>query len=455
MKTVLIRQIKTITVARVLSLLLVSHATWGIDNPGLARLVADYGNQYPGLDIAPLAISYVENLQNIRSDESRKRQLEYFESLATQLRDIDSSELGAEDQYTFQHFEYIAEINLQRILLENRYVQARGQDVISNQGIFHESMGKDWYRYFLRKWLSVDTTPEALVEFGNKEITKVQKQISEIQVQTGYADDEPGFYLHLKNANFFLYDEDEITAAYRERENRVTTNLGKLFLEDDAPPINIRPYLVSDKDTPPGSVVLAPEEITFQYNFFQEEHNTRAMDFIFLHEAVPGHAYQYQYFRSSNFDKNIPITASALVEGWAAYCEELGLELGLYQSPYDFLGKLEFDLVRSVRVVMDVGLNYYGWTNQQALDFWHANIKGQDEIAQREIDRMLRWPVQVLTYKVGADKIMALKTLAQQKLGEQFDSKEFHHRIIGFGYVPLFLVERRVNEYIERRLQDQ
>jgi uncharacterized protein (DUF885 family) len=111
---------------------------------------------------------------------------------------------------------------------------------------------------------------------------------------------------------------------------------------------------------------------------------------------------------------------------------------------YDELGRWEWDIVRSVRVPMDVGLNYYGWTDQQALLFWKKNIRGQDNIAMREIARLRRWPAQCITYKYGASQILGWKNTLQKKKGKAFDIRKFHDSILNNGSLPLFMVRENV-----------
>jgi len=124
---------------------------------------------------------------------------------------------------------------------------------------------------------------------------------------------------------------------------------------------------------------------------------------------------------------------SVYLEGWAAYVEELGEEMGLYRTLYDLMGKHEWNLVRSVRVVLDVGLNYKGWSDEKALAFWKTNINNQEDIAMREINRMRRWPVQVITYKYGAARILEKRRAAKLKGG--FNLKDFHQEILSRGAV--------------------
>lgn len=132
-------------------------------------------------------------------------------------------------------------------------------------------------------------------------------------------------------------------------------------------------------------------------------------------------------------------------ERTGAYAEDLGNDLSMYDDIYQQLGKWEWDLVRSARLVLDVGLNYEGWTRKQALAFWHQNIRNQDDIAEREIDRMLRWPAQVISYKVGEQEILRLKKQAQDSEGEDFDIRKFHMQVLEHGSLPLDVLRSKVH----------
>lgn len=132
-------------------------------------------------------------------------------------------------------------------------------------------------------------------------------------------------------------------------------------------------------------------------------------------------------------------------EGWAAYAEEYGKELGLYQTPYEELGRWEWDIVRSVRVALDVAINYCGWNDNQALAFWKKNIRNQDDIAMREINRMKRWPVQVITYKYGASQFLLWKKKMQLKEGASFNISNFHNELLKRGALPFMVLKKYVD----------
>jgi uncharacterized protein (DUF885 family) len=162
-----------------------------------------------------------------------------------------------------------------------------------------------------------------------------------------------------------------------------------------------------------------------------------------MHEAIPGHHLQ------SSLKKQNPGSAQLMelfiypgnFEGWGCYVEYFGKDLGLYNDAYSLLGKWEWDLVRSARLVLDAGIHYYGWTHDQALAYWKETIPGQEDIAEREVNRVTNWAGQTVSYKAGADFIFRLK----EKWRKQNPGKPqwmFHRRYLDCGPVPLQVVEQ-------------
>ncbi len=421
------------------------------DGVALQSLAVEYNEVVADLMIPSLQPGYLDNLNGILDEESRNEQMARFTAIQESLERLDYEALEREGQYYYQHLNYRLGLQLGRLDLENRFREVVPGQVDSTTGIYHQPLGKEWYRYFLDRWLSVSKSPEELFVFGETEVLKVLGQIKEVQEQTGYGDDADAFYRHLNSDEFILENEQDVVESYQQRRAVVQQHLGELFSNINIPDIRIEPFPESNKDTVPGQLVFTPAP-TFRFNFFEQRHNSQDLDFLYLHEVVPGHAFHSQYNQDFPHDSYSlgPIWAySGFAEGWGAYVEELGEELGLYQTPWLKMGKLKFDLVRSARVALDVGINYFGWDNQRALDYWFAHIRGQDQIAQREIDRVRRWPGQAISYKVGAAKLLELRIQAQDALGPDFDIREFHHLVLAFGGVPLFLVERRILDYIQ------
>ena len=183
----------------------------------------------------------------------------------------------------------------------------------------------------------------------------------------------------------------------------------------------------------------------FYYNFFEEPFNKRQIPWLYLHEALPGHHYEINYSRSL---EKLPTQElfynPGYSEGWAAYVEEIGYDIGAYQNIYDELGKWEWDIIRSVRVPLDVGLNYYAWSDERAMMFWRQHIQGKDDIGRREIARMKRWPCQVITYKYGANKILKWKAKFEEV--PDFSLKTFHEKLLGYGPLPFSILEHLIIE---------
>ena len=143
---------------------------------------------------------------------------------------------------------------------------------------------------------------------------------------------------------------------------------------------------------------------------------------------------------------------TAFTEGWGLYSESLGYEIGLYKDPYSRFGALTYDMWRAVRLVVDTGMHYKGWTRQQAIDFFKDNAAKTEADIVNEIDRYISWPGQALAYKIGQLKILELRRKAEQILGKYFDIKAFHDELLGGGALPMQLLETRMNRWLTAEL---
>ena len=140
---------------------------------------------------------------------------------------------------------------------------------------------------------------------------------------------------------------------------------------------------------------------------------------------------------------------TAFVEGWALYSERLGLEVGFYEDPYSNFGRLTYEMWRALRLVVDTGMHYFGWSRQQAIDFMVDNSALTVHNITTEVDRYISWPGQALAYKTGELKIRELRAMAEGQLGEQFDIRGFHDDVmLGSGAVPLDVLQRHVEAWI-------
>ncbi|HEY4196573.1 MAG TPA: DUF885 domain-containing protein, partial [Mucilaginibacter sp.] len=390
------------------------------------------------LHLPDLELSYVSGLQHIASTDSVKRQQDFFKSIKSQLPSYKIEELTPAQKLDYGLISYETDLNLQRIALEQQWLKDRPAE-ISDGGIITIPNGKAWYAYLLKRWINDEVTPDQIYQFGLKEVERVKGRIEDIRKQTGLSEDE--FYKHLNDPSFFIADSNEVQRSFERTKAIIYSNLPKLFNTTKIAPLKIQKGESRQLAQTPGFY----NNNTFYYNLFDKPYNKRQIDWLFIHEGVPGHHYQSSIIADTKVsDVQQLFFYMGFAEGWGAYVEELGKQLGVYKTPYDELGKWEWDIVRSVRVPLDVGLNYYGWTDQQALDFWKKNIRGQDDIAMREIARMRRWPAQVVTYKYGALQVLHWKEELQKNQGKNFDIKNFHDRVLDHGSLPLFMVKENV-----------
>jgi uncharacterized protein (DUF885 family) len=181
----------------------------------------------------------------------------------------------------------------------------------------------------------------------------------------------------------------------------------------------------------------------------------RPSESLFLHETVPGHHFQISIQREQ---ERLPrfrrfVNYSAFTEGWALYAESLGGELGLYNDPYQYFLRLNSELFRAVRLVVDVGLHRKNWSRDQALRFMMDHTGASESGASLEIDRYIAWPAQALSYKIGELRISAIRAKAEQALGPKFDIRAFHDELLKDGAMPLDLLEVKMDAWIAKRIE--
>jgi len=211
---------------------------------------------------------------------------------------------------------------------------------------------------------------------------------------------------------------------------------------------------------------IAPKTTTAYYNqpagdgtragtYYMNTYDLKArplyeLEALSFHEAVPGHHLQIAIMQElpdvPNFRRYTYFTA--FVEGWGLYSERLGLESGFYQDPYSDFGRLTYEMWRALRLVVDTGMHYFGWTRQQAIDYMAQNGALSMHNVTTEVDRYISWPGQAVAYKIGELKIRELRAWATQELGVKFDVREFHDVVLWSGAVPLDVLEANVRAWV-------
>jgi len=415
------------------------------ENIPFQNLISTFESEYTTLNIPYIQLSYKANLENIASKKELNTQRTFFLKYQNALKPYlnSSSQLSKDEQLTLEVLLYEIDLNLERIYLETKWIS--GNLSIKGHRIFDEKLGKEWYHYFLKKWIDKDLTPDAAYQFGLKEIKKVKERMMTLQSEI-----ETYEFKHPSLDNdYLLSDEELIIEKYNNLNALILKNARHYF-----PYVDEIPALQITRGTNQAMAIVPAYygNNTFYFNFFQNNYDSRDMGWVYIHEAIPGHHYQHHINQKMSNPTRNQFQYMTYLEGWGAYVEQFGKTLGAYKSPMDTYAQLEWDLIRSVRVALDVGLNYYGWSDKEAFEFWEKHIKDKPEIAQREITRMKRWPAQVITYKYGEHILNELKSnrISPEAL------KTFHQQVLEDGILPLSVLKKNVlNKQAQQAKKEQ
>ena len=324
-------------------------------------------------------------------------------------------------------------------------------------GISSLPNGNAWYEYLVRTQTTTNLTPEEIFQLGTDEISRIKKEMEEMRDASGFPGSLQEFSRYLvKKAPPGFTRRDDLIEAYRVIQQKVTPQLTKLFGRLPKATFEIRTVEEFREKASPSQYSAATPDGSrpgiFYVNASGIENNPRrASEPLFLHEAVPGHHFQISIQREQ---ENLPrfrrfVNYNAFTEGWALYAESLGRELGLYTEPHQYYGRLNSELFRAVRLVVDVGLHRKNWSREHALKFMMDNTGASESGASLEIDRYIAWPAQALSYKIGQLKISAIRSKAEKALGARFDIRAFHNELLKDGAMQLDLLEVKMNAWIE------
>ncbi len=340
----------------------------------------------------------------------------------------------------------------------NTYLPASRESI----GVSELPNGEAYYEYKARLFTTTQMTPDEIHRLGLNEVKRIRDEmqlvIDELEFDGDFAE-----FLHFLRTDpqFYFEDPDELYEAYLATCKRIDPELVKLFGKLPRMPYGLRP--IPDN--------IAPDTTTAYYNrpaadgsragyyyvnlYKPEVRPKYEIEVLSVHEAMPGHHLQIALAQEledlPNFRRYSGVTA--FTEGWGLYSEALGYDLGLYKDPYSRFGALTYEMWRAVRLVVDTGMHYKGWTRQQAIDFFKDNAAKTELDIINEIDRYLIMPGQALAYKIGQLKMLGLRKKAEQTLGDDFDIRAFHDELLGAGALPLETLETRMNRWITRQMK--
>jgi uncharacterized protein (DUF885 family) len=309
--------------------------------------------------------------------------------------------------------------------------------------------GQAYYRARIRQFTTLDQDPAAIHAFGESEVGRLHEQMLTAMKETGFKGDFPAFLAFLrKDPQFYAKTPEELLmrAAWiaKRFDGKASQYFGQLPRARFAirpVPDDLAPFYTSGRGGP-GVYLLNT------YNLPSRPlYNLTALT---LHESAPGHAFQMplalEHKQQPQFRQHTYL--SAYGEGWALYCEILGLEMGMYDTPYDRFGMLNYQIWRAARLVVDTGIHSQGWSRERAIAYFRDYTALPEHEINTEIDRYIAWPAQALSYYLGEDAIIKSRAKAEQALGPKFNVRAFHDTVLELGSVPIPVLQARIDHFI-------
>ena len=340
---------------------------------------------------------------------------------------------------------------------EKTYLPAGRESV----GLSNLPNGRSWYEFLARNYTTTSMTPDEIHRLGLNEVKRIRDEMQLIIDELEFDGDFKAFLNFLRTDPQFYFDTpEELYEAYLATCKRIDPELVKLFGKLPRMPYGVKPIPAATAPDTTTAYYSRPAADgsragTYWVNLYMPEVRPKyEIEVLSVHEAMPGHhlqlALQQELGDMPNFRRFSGFTA--FVEGWGLYSESLGYDLGLYKDPYSQFGALTYEMWRAVRLVVDTGIHYKGWTRQQAIDFFKDNAAKTEHDIVNEIDRYIGNPGQALAYKIGQLKILALRKSAETQLGDRFDIRAFHDELLGAGALPLDVLERKMDAWLATQL---
>ena len=317
--------------------------------------------------------------------------------------------------------------------------------------------GKRFYDEQIYLYATVDMTADEIHQLGLSEVARIRAEMETIIRDLEFEGDFAAFIQFLRtDPQFYAKTPHELLAEASYIAKKVDGRLPQLFGKLPRQPYGVAP--VPDDIAPfytggryVGSPLDARKGGYYWVNTYALESRTLyTLPALTLHEAMPGHHLQgalaLEQGEQPNFRRNDYI--SAYGEGWALYAEKLGIEMNIYETPYQDFGRLTYEMWRACRLVIDTGVHTKGWSRQQALDYLSSNTALSIHEITTEIDRYISWPAQALSYKLGEYTIWQLRREAEARLAADFDLRDFHDFILALGSVPLDILKDEVHRWI-------
>ena len=345
------------------------------------------------------------------------------------------------------------------------YFEQLDEKATTDDGVWKLPNGEAYYRYQLKQSTTTDLDPEEVHQIGLSEVARIKSEMKNILLAEGYADTTKTLGAIIQELNkeerFLFPNTDEgrqmVLDEYDNILSEISAGLDNAFDVRPKAGLEVKRIPEFKEDGSAGAYYNRPaidgsRGGTFYANLRNVHESVKfGMKTLAYHEGIPGHHFQIAI--QSELE-GVPIFRTiglftAYVEGWALYSEQLAWELGFYDNdPFGNLGRLQAEMFRAVRLVVDTGIHYKKWTREEAIDYMVSNTGMTTTEVTTEIERYIVWPGQACAYKIGMMKILELRERAKNKLGNQFELKEFHNVVLKNGAVPLDILDEIIEDYI-------
>ncbi|HEV7243259.1 MAG TPA: DUF885 family protein [Thermoanaerobaculia bacterium] len=325
-------------------------------------------------------------------------------------------------------------------------------------GVWALPDGKPRYAFMVKNQTTTDLTPEQIHDIGLREVARIEGEMLAIAKTLGF-NDLKSFNASLEtNPAVKVTSGEQILEAYRKYTDQMYAKLPQLFGRLPKAKMEVVPTPSFREKNSAGAEYTtgAPDGSrpgrVYVNTYEAEKRKTLSNESTAYHEGVPGHhmqlSIQQELTELPAFRQQGGETSFA--EGWALYSERLGKEVGFYQNPYNDYGRLNDEMLRAIRLVVDTGLHSKKWTREDVVTYFRDHSAIDEVEIQAETDRYIVWPGQALAYKIGQLKILELRERAQRELGSKFDIRSFHDEVLGAGALPMGLLDERIDAWIAR-----
>ena len=309
--------------------------------------------------------------------------------------------------------------------------------------------GRNFYRAKIREFTTLDQDPAAIHAFGESEVEHLHQQMLAVMKETGFGGDFASFLVFLRTDPQFQAKTPQellmraawIAKRFDAKASQYFGLLPRARFAIRPVPDDLAPFYTAGRGGP-GQYLVNTYDLPSRplYN----------LTALTLHESAPGHAFQMplalEHRQQPEFRQHTYL--SAYGEGWALYCERLGLEMGMYETPYDRFGMLNYQIWRAARLVVDTGIHAQGWSRERALAYLREYTALPEHEIETEVDRYIAWPAQALSYYLGEDAILKARSRAEQALGGHFNLRAFHDTVLELGSVPIPVLAARIDRFI-------